>query len=93
MQDVSVPGGIYNNISSQSQLGRGGGTGIFMDGGNSTHFAVAQVVEDNEPIDKVLISALEDPRERMVVLNIENTILNFVKSRYEIVYVRRCHVI
>ena len=42
--------------------------------------APAPVVEDKEPIDSAIISAMENPRERMHVLTIENELLNFVKS-------------
>jgi hypothetical protein len=35
---------------------------------------------NNEPIDQVIIDAANNPRERMNVLNIENSILTFVKS-------------
>jgi hypothetical protein len=40
----------------------------------------APISFNDEPIDQVIIDAANNPRERMIVLNIENSILTFVKS-------------
>jgi hypothetical protein len=45
-------------------------------------FAPALVIESNELIDSALLNAIENPRERMQVLNLENVLLIFVKSRF-----------
>lgn len=47
-------------------------------------FAPALVIESNELIDSALLNAIENPRERMQVLNLENVLLIFVKSRFVI---------
>ena len=65
---------VANNYSTIE--GRGESPGL------SVQFSQALVVEDRDPIDSALLSSLENPRERMFVLNTENTILNFVKSKY-----------
>ena len=49
---------------------------------NQSSFAPAVVIGSNEPVDSALLNAIENPRERMQVLNLENVLLLFVKSRY-----------
>jgi hypothetical protein len=51
-------------------------------GGGGSPFAPALVIESNELIDSALLNAIENPRERMQVLNLENVLLIFVKSRF-----------
>ena len=36
----------------------------------------------DEPVDSILLDAIYNPRERMQVLNIENTVFSFARSRY-----------
>jgi len=51
----------------------------------SAPFYVPNVIYVNplpdDQIDSALLSAISNPRERMVLFQIENTILEFVKSR------------
>lgn len=55
-------------------------------GGGGSPFAPALVIESNELIDSALLNAIENPRERMQVLNLENVLLIFVKSRYGLLH-------
>jgi hypothetical protein len=55
-------------------------------GGAGSPFAPALVIESNELIDSALLNAIENPRERMQVLNLENVLLIFVKSRYVLLH-------
>jgi hypothetical protein len=43
---------------------------------------VSPIIESEDQIDSALLDAIVNPRERMQVLNIENSIFTFVKSRY-----------
>ena len=45
-------------------------------------FSTGAVVDPTEQVDSALLNAIENPRERMQVLNLENTLLLFVKSRF-----------
>lgn len=51
-----------------------------MQGLASAHSAHASHASDDEPLDSAVLEALRNPRERMNVLNAENSILNFVRS-------------
>lgn len=61
-------------ISQTSSLQEHGGS-------FATLFASAVVSGSNELVDSALLNAIENPRERMHVLNLENVLLLFVKSR------------
>ena len=45
-------------------------------------FSPAVVNGSNEPVDSALLNAIENPRERMHVLNLENVLLLFIQSRF-----------
>ena len=49
---------------------------------NQGGYASATVPSSNETVDSALLNAIENPRERMQVLNLENVLLLFVKSKY-----------
>ena len=45
----------------------------------------------DEPIDSAIINAIENPRERMNVLNLENMFLNFVNSNERVMEIPVIH--
>ncbi len=51
----------------------------FIERPQNTPSPVPQSVE--ETIDSALLNAIDNPRERMILFQIEDTILRFVKSR------------
>ena len=69
LQDA--PGIVSHTSSLQDQGGSFG-----------TAFSPAIVSGSNEPVDSALLNAIENPRERMHVLNLENVLLLFIKSRF-----------
>lgn len=50
---------------------------------SGSQFAPSAAADSPDQVDSALISAIENPRERMQVLNLENVLLLFVKSRLD----------
>ena len=68
---------LHDLPSSASEASSSQGQGSF-----GVQHTPAVVVDSNEQVDSALLNAIENPRERMQVLNLENVLLLFVKSRY-----------